>query len=63
MRDFSNKMAVGFYFVLFLFIYFFYVLDGFAPFLSSTSRLTSFSESKDSLPAPGQYDCTPVKVQ
>ncbi|XP_075903320.1 sperm-tail PG-rich repeat-containing protein 2 isoform X2 [Nelusetta ayraudi] len=38
------------------------VSDGYAPFLSFTSRLTSFSESKDSVPAPGQYDCTPVKL-
>lgn len=42
--------------------FYFYFLDGYAPFLSFTSRLTSFSESKDSVPAPGQYDCTPVKV-
>lgn len=44
------------------FFYFFTFLDGYAPFLSSTSRMTSFSESTDSGPAPGQYDCTPVKV-
>lgn len=41
---------------------FFWIVDGYAPFLSLTSRLSAFNESNDSIPAPGQYDSSPVKV-
>ncbi|XP_044053082.1 sperm-tail PG-rich repeat-containing protein 2 isoform X2 [Siniperca chuatsi] len=36
--------------------------DGYAPFLSLTNRQSIFSKSSEKIPAPGQYDTSPVKL-
>ncbi|XP_038558834.1 sperm-tail PG-rich repeat-containing protein 2 [Micropterus salmoides] len=36
--------------------------DGYAPFLSLTNRQSIFNESSEMIPAPGQYDSSPVKL-
>ncbi|XP_070690540.1 sperm-tail PG-rich repeat-containing protein 2 [Pempheris klunzingeri] len=38
------------------------ISDGFAPFLSLAGRESIFSESSETIPAPGQYDASSVKL-
>ncbi|XP_068559835.1 sperm-tail PG-rich repeat-containing protein 2-like isoform X2 [Cebidichthys violaceus] len=38
------------------------VADGYAPFLSLTSRQSVFSQSSERTPGPGHYDFSPVKL-
>ncbi|XP_069034424.1 sperm-tail PG-rich repeat-containing protein 2 [Embiotoca jacksoni] len=38
------------------------IADGYAPFQSLTNRQTGFTQSCESLPGPGQYDTSPVKL-
>ncbi|XP_062273843.1 sperm-tail PG-rich repeat-containing protein 2 [Scomber scombrus] len=41
----------------------FKITDGYAPFLSLTNRPSLFSKSGERIPAPGEYDYSPVKLK